>query len=288
MNEQETPVGMNTEEALVLIAHLKEAREKRSWSLENLADRTRISLHVLGALENGDFSVVEAPFVRAFLKAYAQQVGVSADEVNAVFPESKARVEEPEEEDRSIPIVPRSRIPWGVLARVGVVVLAGVLLWVWAPWSTRQPAPVPAERIASAVAVPRDTASKTDTAAVDSALARGADSANVEDSDEPVLRPIAPPAVVSRQRQSGRLAITARESLWVQVADMDSQQVYDRIMIPNMREEWEVTQTLRIALGRHWAAQVSFNGQVVEVPHGTGNSTVFYCSPRGVSRRPGE
>ena len=295
MNEQEIPLGTesNDEQALVLIAHLKETREKLSWSVEDLADKTRISLHVLYALEAGDFDVIERPFVRAFLKKYAEQVGVSVDEVDAVFPGKKAPVEEPEDDDRSIPIVPKPRIPASLIVRVGVVILAAVGLWIWAPWAPRdsgsngqhQNTPAGIRRDSSVRVTTLDTIPKSDTIRI-SASSDAAASEPGEQSDEPVLRPITVPPVVQRYTRAGRLGITARETLWVQIMDLDSQLVYDRIMTPGMNEEWDIERTLRIALGRHWAAQVTFNGDTTEVPHGTAHSTVFYCSSQGISRRP--
>ena len=61
-------------------ARLKEAREKRGVSLRQLANSTRISVMSLEALECSDLSRLPGGiFTRAFIRAYAQEVGLDPD-----------------------------------------------------------------------------------------------------------------------------------------------------------------------------------------------------------------
>lgn len=60
---------------------LKEAREKRGISLRRLADRTRISVMALEALERNDIKRLPGGiFTRAFLRAYAAEVGLDPEQ----------------------------------------------------------------------------------------------------------------------------------------------------------------------------------------------------------------
>jgi cytoskeleton protein RodZ len=59
---------------------LREAREKRGVSLKQLATRTRISVMSLEALERSDLSRLPGGiFTRAFVRAYAEEVGLDPD-----------------------------------------------------------------------------------------------------------------------------------------------------------------------------------------------------------------
>lgn len=61
-------------------ARLKEAREKRGVSLRQIANSTRISVMSLEALERSDLSRLPGGiFTRAFIRAYAQEVGLDPD-----------------------------------------------------------------------------------------------------------------------------------------------------------------------------------------------------------------
>ena len=61
-------------------ARLREAREKRGVSLRQIAVRTRISVMSLEALERSDLSRLPGGiFTRAFIRAYAQEVGLDPD-----------------------------------------------------------------------------------------------------------------------------------------------------------------------------------------------------------------
>ncbi|HUP39990.1 MAG TPA: RodZ domain-containing protein [Vicinamibacterales bacterium] len=61
-------------------ARLREAREKRGVSLRKIANSTRISVMSLEALERSDLSRLPGGiFTRAFIRAYAQEVGLDPD-----------------------------------------------------------------------------------------------------------------------------------------------------------------------------------------------------------------
>jgi len=65
---------------------LKQARESRSMSLQQVAASTKISVGVLEALERGDFSRLPGGiFSRGFVRSYALEVGVDPDAVVAQF-----------------------------------------------------------------------------------------------------------------------------------------------------------------------------------------------------------
>lgn len=61
---------------------LRRQREMREISLRDIADRTKISLRYLEAMEDNRFDLLPAPiFAKGFLREYARYVGLSPDEV---------------------------------------------------------------------------------------------------------------------------------------------------------------------------------------------------------------
>jgi len=59
---------------------LKSIRLNQNISLEEISQRTRISLHILRALEQGDYSVLPMPYVRLFIRSIAREINFSPDE----------------------------------------------------------------------------------------------------------------------------------------------------------------------------------------------------------------
>lgn len=76
---------------------LRRQREMREISLRDIADRTKISLRYLEAMEADRFDLLPAPiFAKGFLREYARYVGLSPDEVVNHY----LAVHQPEEVDQ--------------------------------------------------------------------------------------------------------------------------------------------------------------------------------------------
>ena len=54
---------------------LKDLRESRGISLEEISERTKINISYLNAIESGSFIEIETPYLRLFLRAYAEEIG---------------------------------------------------------------------------------------------------------------------------------------------------------------------------------------------------------------------
>nr|WP_186725542.1 helix-turn-helix domain-containing protein [Planomicrobium sp. CPCC 101110] len=81
---------------------LKEARIAKGYSLEDLQGVTKIQKRYLAGIEEGDHSMMPGPFyVRAFIKQYAEAVGLNSDEL---LEHHKAEVPEKVKEDVRAPI----------------------------------------------------------------------------------------------------------------------------------------------------------------------------------------
>ena len=162
---------------------LRRQREMREISLRDIADRTKISLRYLEAMEADRFDLLPAPiFAKGFLREYARYVGLSPDDVvnhylSVNHPEeleaasrddAKVTRAKPKPVDPGQPPVRRNWSYGLLLALIGLVLLVLVALAVWftdrrheqqpsgsgqAPPIVASP-PVPAPRPATSAPVP--------------------------------------------------------------------------------------------------------------------------------------
>lgn len=155
-------------------AWLRRQREIREIDLGEIADRTKISLRYLKAMEQDRFDVLPAKvFAKGFLREYAKYVGLNPDEVVnfylAAHHEGPPEVD-PEDESGAHRR-PRARSPWamGLAVTLGGLLLLALVAYLafWAesrreerpspvplpPVSTPAP-PVPAPRPAAAPVAP--------------------------------------------------------------------------------------------------------------------------------------
>src|SRR5687767_13390149 len=65
---------------------LRRARERAGLSIEDVSQRTKIQLHLLEAMESGDFAHVPGGlFARGFLRAYAKEVRLDPEALVADY-----------------------------------------------------------------------------------------------------------------------------------------------------------------------------------------------------------
>ncbi|MGE3955090.1 MAG: helix-turn-helix domain-containing protein [Vicinamibacterales bacterium] len=123
-------------------ARLREARERRGLSLRVIADATKISVRALEALERNDISRLPGGiFSRAFVRGYANEVGLDPEQTVAEFitrfpdeivtqghPRTRDLVAELENDERQRPWFTPLRVALvliPILAAVAYFVLAG-------------------------------------------------------------------------------------------------------------------------------------------------------------------
>lgn len=293
----EKPTLPSRNRAKVLVEHLREAREAKNWSQDDLSDRTRISLHVVQGIERGDLDVVEGPYIRAFLKTYARAVGVPIDEVEDVFPEPKALVEEPlEDEDiHTIPIPKPSNFPTGLVFKVAGAILVLLLIWWIEPWSaftrssssSAQSRQTPQDDGELPTAVTDDSVS-TDTVSTVQDLTTDLDEVPILRARRPIepqptQTPTPARTIVEPVIASGTFRLTATDTAWVQILDAATEErIYDAIMPPGVSRQWTIRDTVQVTFGRRWAMNMVVNGDSVRVPGAANrNTVVFLLGPSG-------
>ena len=123
-------------------ARLAAAREAAGMTLPQVAERLRLDIATLQALEAGRFETLGAAvFVRGHLRHYAELLGLPVEEIEAAYAASAARLAPLPDLRRTttLPGTSASRgvalPPWAALIGAIVLVLAA---WIW--WAVRVPA----------------------------------------------------------------------------------------------------------------------------------------------------
>ncbi|TKH03054.1 helix-turn-helix domain-containing protein [Peribacillus simplex] len=119
---------------------LKEAREAKGLSLEDLQELTKIQKRYLIGIEEGNYSMMPGKFyVRAFIKQYCEAVGLDSEEIFEQYKSEVPSVYSEELPEQLSRVQSRKTIPAGdskvveMLPRILAVVLvigAAVLIWV--------------------------------------------------------------------------------------------------------------------------------------------------------------
>ena len=73
---------------------LSDARSSLGLELRDVAERTRLSIQVLEAIERDDWAALSAPvYARGFVKLYAEAVGIDSKGALALFARTQKQVE---------------------------------------------------------------------------------------------------------------------------------------------------------------------------------------------------
>jgi cytoskeletal protein RodZ len=144
-----------------LFEELRNARLARGLSLEEIEEKTRISVQLLSALEEGRISALPQPYVRAFLREYAEAIGLDGTQMVKRFAEMTGTPPPPplptfgEQSDVvTAPSDARTSSgslglrPWTKIA-LGSAALLGMLIVVWLLIPKEEPRPareIPFER----------------------------------------------------------------------------------------------------------------------------------------------
>lgn len=234
-------------------AQLKQARESRGISLRQIATSTKISTVALEALERGDLSKLPGGiFSRAFVRAYAVEVGLDPDEIVSQFlvelgvHESQLGDDEVHPEvtadDRAFLEQQRRAALW---LRVGVAVLVLLVIAVVMWWQMSKGAPQE-----DAAAVPQASAPAPDaTQAADPTAASG-----------PSVSESAPGGGPASSTSPVWIELTTTDNCWVEVTT-DGRAVPGRVFAAGERQRFEATREIVLQVGNAGAVTWTVNGR---------------------------
>jgi cytoskeletal protein RodZ len=258
---------------------LRETREGKRLSLEQVEEATRIRRRFLQALEEGTHAALPTPMhVRGFVRNYAQYLGLDVTEVLALYDSETREEEEPPEPGLFHPAdITLSPTTWLRLDQVFAVliVVAIILVGGWAArkyllpgWSFTLPwlaAPRPtsvAEAGSSPQAIPSPTTAPTNTP-----------SPTLTISPTPTIGPTLVATEVTLQ-------VNIVDRAWLLV-EVDGVKVHEGIMEVGTTESWQGRHSIYLRCGNAGGVEATVNGESLGNLGERGEVVDLYWGPQG-------
>jgi len=219
---------------------LRAARERVGLTLEDISASTRIGISALRAIEAGDFAKLPGDFyVRAFLRTYARELGLSPDAIAAEYDASRqpvdagddtliAQPEPPPPRHLSLPLQ-MPRVPATAVNAIVIITLVAVLAGVFV-------------RSRSTAARPPEAGAVATTGAAAPSPATSAAGATQDAPAEKLV-----------------IEIQASAPIWVTGA-ADGKRVVYRLLAPGERLTVDARNDLSFRVGNAGAFSYSING----------------------------
>ncbi len=222
---------------------LKQAREARNISLNDISDATLIGVQFLEAIEQGRLSILPQTYVRAFIREYAAVVGLDPDETmrnyeaaSGARPATGAAEppSEPAPEKAAYRVEPPKKfnlMNWGGIGIAGIIVVVIAILNLTGKKPEPSSREVPFEQV-------------------------------IRENEMRVLppQPAAQPAADAPAARADSLVLrgSANDSVWVQVV-VDSLQPREYLFRPGSKIAWKAQNRFLVTLGNAGAMTFVLN-----------------------------
>lgn len=286
-------------------AFLREERSRRSVTLEEISDHTKISVRFLDALERGDYSILPAEaFVRGFVRAYARYIGVDPEEVierlnqYAAADQARQRTLAP---DRPPALSKRasSKKLVGIVS-LTVILVVGAVLFAMYKIFTGHPIILEREPV-SVTAGPRGQEGAGQPGASQLEAIRSVEGGEPVMAEPPLplrprapqagLKPVghekmyaseAPPSIPEPATHADalRLSITASDETWVELS-IDDGNKEERVKLdPGMTKTWLANEKFVLTLGNMRGTRIALNDRTLSLPFNNSNVLRNYTLTR--------
>ena len=213
--------------------NLRRERELREISLRDIADKTKISVRFLQAIEQDRWDILPGGvFPRAFIRQYAHFLGLDADRVLADYVQSREG-QQPVLPERQPPRTRRPSAGSRAIPLVLLSVAAAVVLWM---------VPRPKESPETVVPLPSPPA------------------ATAPSSDRVYPPPELKGVTSLGQAETLTLTLSAQQSCWVSV-EVDGQVVLDRVLSRGETRTLEAESEIVLSVGNAGGLSFTVNDQ---------------------------
>ncbi len=268
---------------------LREERLRRGFTIEQIAESTKINPSLLEAIEANDLERLPGTFfTRSFVRQYAHALGIDAaelePELDRVAAAGQVLAQEAELEREAISVPPvesgigRSRSPRSLGALASFVLILAACSGLYILWQRSRQAPPP-EPVAVQpaapkqvpVAAPQPEAAPPVQAQPQPAPAAEQPTAPVPQATEQAATQVPPPpaqqpatlsTVAAGQPAPVRIQIRATAAVWIRLA-ADSKFVYSGTLQPNEARTVEAAQWIQLRTGNAAGLEVVWNGKPV-------------------------
>jgi cytoskeleton protein RodZ len=249
-------------------AYLRQAREEKNLSYEQVSKGTKIHGNVLKAMETDDFKVLGGVYARSFLRIYADYLGLDKEDMiqryeqatgsaapkRIIFPgEPKAAASTSSGVDwLGAGVSWLKKVPWKwvLIVIVGYFILAGTVKH----FKSRKRAAPPAAKIqVKAPPVKNDIAS----------IASAPVAAPVAKSMPAPEKAAEPKPVAAKPKEKIVLVMKAKERVWAQVK-VDGKVAFQNVLAKGTAESWQAQERIDLSIANAGAVQLELNGKLIE------------------------
>lgn len=254
---------------------LAAAREAQNLSLADVANRLKLSVSQVEALERGAYEHLPGPvFVRGFTRNYARLLRLDPDVVTRALEDNLPRATAEEAEtlaaDTQIPMPGKSR-RWPLLAMLAAVIFLGAalvdVLWPEAPPPvTTAPVPAPASGSAqNAVPMPAKSAEATPPVAAPNADAGTAATAQATPAPETAPTPVPATYQPAAAEGSRSLKLVFEQQSWVKVTDRGGKVVFEQMNASGTEHELAAQPPLALVIGNARGVRLIYGGRAMDL-----------------------
>ena len=269
---------------------LKQEREKRNITLEQISVSTKIGTRMLQALEEDKFNQLPGGiFNKGFVRAYSRAVGLDEDQAVAdylqasgdappVSTEIAPREDHAQENAERVARLeannePPRQLPWGLFA-VGLLLIALALSF----WNRRRqettreplrPSPMAAK---SPVPAPPSTTLSTDDP--------GKATSNSE-SPAPAQNSAAPSTPSEAAQSEFQVKIHTREQSWISTT-IDGHEDVTETLDAGSKRTFRGHKEIIVKFGNAGGVELRFNGKKIDIGGESGEVKTVTFGPRGV------
>ncbi|KPJ50246.1 MAG: hypothetical protein AMJ41_01670 [candidate division Zixibacteria bacterium DG_27] len=237
--------------------YLKKLREERGFTLEDVAEETKLQERYLRALEQDHFEALPAEvYVKPFLKIYAQFLKIDKKEVYSRYESQRTPVQ-----GKAVPTTPERKLVharW--LALGGVLVLVLVAVVVLCTSGEKEGQSQPPTILEEAETLPGTTLPSENQIepAVTETIREGV-------GTTPTRGTARTPAEVAEDKAGMLLKVQASDSSWLEVIADDDTLFYDFIL-KEQQEEFKATERFILTAGKPEVVQFFLNGDRLRLP----------------------
>jgi len=235
---------LNSEQALAeklgeLGAKLRQVREQKRMSLEQVAAKTMIQPRILNAIEQGRLEQLPEPvYTHGFIRRFAEALDLNGAEFASAFP-VKPGVQRRSPDWKQLPAAPLRPIHLYVLYVVLIVAAASGLSYLTRSTPTTQPASQ------SQAPTPAAATSKT------SAKANAPSATGPEKTPKPAAKLPVP-------NQPVKVAVTLQQASWMAVV-ADGKREFEGVLLPGTKRTWTAKEKLTVRAGNAGGVLVTYN-----------------------------
>ncbi len=257
---------------------LREERLRRGFTIEQIAESTKINAGLLEAIEANDLERLPGTFfTRSFVRQYAHALGIDAaelePELERIAAAGQVLAQEAEFEREAISVPPvesgigRSRSPRSLGALATFVLILAACSGLYILWQRSRQAPLP-EPVAVQpaapkqvpVAPPQESAPPPVKAEPQPAPAAEQPPAPARPATEQAATQVPPPP--AQQAAPIKVEIRATAAVWIRLT-ADSKYMYSGTLQPNETRTVEAAQWIQLRTGNAAGLEVVWNGKPV-------------------------